>query len=129
MFVYVTLQQLSETKQLKSQVRCGEMGNRIVKKHMVNHHNSFAGIIYQTRSNKLDTRQTCDCVSPVAKYAKQTQFSSQNEINAKPPAPILHEVLSFKTEINPKSYLIIHMPPNLPHISKFFSLSPKAHHM
>ena len=60
MFVYVTLQQLPETKQLKSQVRCGEMGNRMVKRHMVNDHNSFAAIIQQTRSKKLDTRQTCD---------------------------------------------------------------------
>ena len=59
MFIYVTLQQLSEKKQLKSQVRCWEMGNRVVKRHMVNNHNNFAGIIQQTRSKKLDTRQTC----------------------------------------------------------------------
>ena len=44
MFVYVTLQQLPESKQLKSQVGCGEMGNRMSKRHVVNYQNSFAGI-------------------------------------------------------------------------------------
>ena len=29
------------------------------KRHMVNDHNSFAGMVQQTRSEKLDTRQAC----------------------------------------------------------------------
>ena len=35
-------------KTAKSQVRCGKMRNRVVKRHLVNDHNSFAGIIQQT---------------------------------------------------------------------------------
>ena len=44
MIVYVTLQQLSKTEQLRSRVKCGEMGNRMVKRHVVNDDNSFAGM-------------------------------------------------------------------------------------
>ena len=50
---------IGETKHLKSQVRCGKMGNRMGKRHMVNNHNSFAGIIQQTRLKRLDTCQPC----------------------------------------------------------------------
>ena len=36
-----------------------EDGNRMGKRYIVNDQNSFVGVIQQTRSKRLDTRQTC----------------------------------------------------------------------